>query len=72
MLRSRTIDRSPMNQALSVIRCKYWQQGVYAAVLLVLCMNAIEVNAADMGLDDAMSKAQRRGVPIFVYVYDSI
>jgi hypothetical protein len=42
------------------------------SVLLVLCANAIQVNAADTGLGDAMSKAQRRGVPIFVYVHDSI
>ncbi|MEE2843568.1 MAG: hypothetical protein VX761_03580 [Planctomycetota bacterium] len=51
---------------------KLWQRAVYATVLLVLCMNAIEVDAADMGLGDAMSKAERRRVPIFVYVYDSI
>ncbi len=49
-----------------------WQRGVYAAVLLVLCANVIQVNAADTDLGDAMSQAQRRGVPIFVYVYDSI
>ncbi len=49
-----------------------WQRGVCAAVLLVLCANVIQVNAADTDLGDAMSKAQRRGVPIFVYVYDSI
>jgi len=40
--------------------------------LLVLCANVIQVNAADTDLGDALSKAQRRGVPIFVYVYDSI
>lgn len=34
MLHSRTIDRSPMNQALSVIRVRYWQPAV--AVLIVL------------------------------------
>ena len=49
-----------------------WQRWVYAAVLLVLCANVIQVNAADTDLGDALSKAQRRGVPIFVYVYDSI
>jgi hypothetical protein len=42
------------------------------SVLLVLCANVLQVNAADTDLEDAMSKAQRRGVPIFVYVYDSI
>ena len=42
------------------------------SVLLVLCANVIQVNAADTDLGDAMSQAQRRGVPIFVYVYDSI
>jgi hypothetical protein len=51
---------------------KLWQRRVCAAVLLVLCGNATEVNAADMGLDDAMSKARRHEMPIFVYVYDSI
>ena len=49
-----------------------WQRGVYAVVLLVLYANVIQVNAADTDFGDAMSKAQRRGVPIFVYVYDSI
>jgi hypothetical protein len=48
------------------------QRGVYAAVLLVLCGNVTQVHAVETGLGDAMSKAERRGVPIFVYVYDSI
>jgi len=49
-----------------------WQRGVYAAVLLVLCANVTQVNAADTDLGDALSQAERRGLPIFVYVYDSI
>ena len=51
---------------------KLWQQGVFAIVLLVLCANGIQADSPDTGLGDAMSKAQRRGIPIFVYVYDSI
>ena len=34
MLRSRTIDRSSMNQALSVVRCRCWRRAV--TVLIVL------------------------------------
>lgn len=55
-----------------VVTKNLWQRGGYAAVLLVLCVNVTQVNAADTDLGDALSKAQRRGVSVLVYIYDSI
>jgi hypothetical protein len=46
--------------------------GLFAVLIGLTAAWQIQANAADTGLDEAMSKAQRRGVPIFVYVYDSI
>ncbi|MCS5629412.1 MAG: hypothetical protein NZ744_01190 [Pirellulaceae bacterium] len=51
---------------------KLWQRGVSAAVLLVLCGIVTQVHAADTELGDVLSEARRRGVSVFVYVYDSI
>ena len=50
----------------------FWRRGGFAALVMVLCVNIIQADSPDTGLAEALSKAQRRGAPIFVYVYDSI
>ncbi|MBT7254974.1 MAG: hypothetical protein HN882_08225 [Planctomycetaceae bacterium] len=61
-----------MEPALNISGGGFWWRGGFAALVIVLCVNVIQADSPDTGLADAMSKAQRRGLPIFVYVYDSI